>query len=130
MKLLLPILLWHVDGYHKLVRWRLVIHGGIDGYSRLITYLKVAPDNLSSTVLNAFLQAVQEFGFPSIVRMDRGGENIKVVRYMLNHVHCGPGRGIAITGQSTHNQWIERLYIMGAYLFSIHYCTHLRMFNY
>ena len=29
-----PNSLWHVDGNHKLVRWRLVIHGGIYGYSR------------------------------------------------------------------------------------------------
>ena len=25
--------LWHIDGHHSLVRWRFVIHGGIDGYS-------------------------------------------------------------------------------------------------
>ena len=24
--------LWHIDGYHKLIRWKIVIHGGIDGY--------------------------------------------------------------------------------------------------
>ena len=32
-----PNALWHLDGYHKLIRWRFVVHGGIDGYSRLIT---------------------------------------------------------------------------------------------
>ena len=37
--------LWHIDGYHKLIRWRYVIHGGIDGCSRLIMYLKVATNN-------------------------------------------------------------------------------------
>ena len=27
----MPNSLWHIDGYHKLIRWRIVIHGGIDG---------------------------------------------------------------------------------------------------
>ena len=40
-----PNSLWHIDGYHKLIHWRFVIHGGIDGYNRLITYLKVASNN-------------------------------------------------------------------------------------
>ena len=34
-----PNSLWHIDGHHSLIRWRFVIHGGIDGYSRYITYL-------------------------------------------------------------------------------------------
>ncbi len=53
-----PNSLWHVDGYHKLIRWRLVIHGCIDGYSRLVTYLKVSSNNLSSTVIDAFVEAI------------------------------------------------------------------------
>lgn len=28
-----PNSFWHVDGYHKLVKWKIVIHGGIDRYS-------------------------------------------------------------------------------------------------
>ena len=70
----------------------------------------MAPNNLATTALNAFLQAVREFGLPSHVRMDRGGENIEIVRYMLNHPERGPERGSAITGRSTHNQRIERLW--------------------
>ena len=31
-----PLYLWHVDGNHKLIRYRIVIHVGIDGYSRSI----------------------------------------------------------------------------------------------
>lgn len=27
-----PNALWHIDGHHCLIRWRLVIHGGIDGF--------------------------------------------------------------------------------------------------
>jgi len=29
-----PNAVWDIDGNHKLIRWRFVIHGGIDGYSR------------------------------------------------------------------------------------------------
>ena len=82
--------LWHIDGYHKLIRWRLVIHGGIDGYSRVPVYLKVASDNKAVTVFNAFLQAVELFGQPSCVRLDRGGENFLVGRFMLEHSERGP----------------------------------------
>ncbi|KAI6142839.1 hypothetical protein BKA82DRAFT_3928146, partial [Pisolithus tinctorius] len=27
-----PNALWHMDGHHKLVHWRIVVHGIIDGY--------------------------------------------------------------------------------------------------
>ena len=40
-----PNALWHIDGYHKLIRWQVVIHGGIDGYSQVPVYLKVASNN-------------------------------------------------------------------------------------
>ena len=29
-----PHALWHMDGHHKLIRWGLVVHGIVDGYSR------------------------------------------------------------------------------------------------
>ena len=29
-----PNYLWHIDGNHKMIRWGLVIHHGIDGFSR------------------------------------------------------------------------------------------------
>jgi hypothetical protein len=33
-----PNPLWHIDTNHKLIRWHFVIVGGIDGYSRLVTF--------------------------------------------------------------------------------------------
>jgi hypothetical protein len=32
-----PNSLWHCDGHHKLINWGIVIHGFIDGYSRLVS---------------------------------------------------------------------------------------------
>lgn len=45
-----PNALWHIDGNHKLIKWRLVIHGGIDGFSRVVTYLWCVNNNRSETV--------------------------------------------------------------------------------
>ncbi|KAG1902006.1 uncharacterized protein F5891DRAFT_949914, partial [Suillus fuscotomentosus] len=33
-----PNALWHMDGYHKLIRWGIIIHGIIDGYCCTVGY--------------------------------------------------------------------------------------------
>lgn len=56
----------------------MVFHGGIDGFSRLITFLYCSSNNLSCTVLELFIKGTQRYGFPSRVRSDHGLENVKV----------------------------------------------------
>ncbi len=89
-------------------RWRIVIHGGIDGYSRLIVFLHALNNNRSSTVINCFLIAVARYGVSSRVRTDHGGENNDVC--VMMNIFRGSERGSAIRGRSTHNQRIERLW--------------------
>uniref|UniRef100_A0A3B1K996 Integrase core domain-containing protein n=1 Tax=Astyanax mexicanus TaxID=7994 RepID=A0A3B1K996_ASTMX len=92
-----PNSLWHLDGKHKLIRWRIVIHGGIDGYSRLIVCLRASNNNRMS-----------KYGVPSRIRTDHGGENNSVC--LMMNIFRGPERGSALRGRSTHNQRIERLW--------------------
>ncbi|XP_041843875.1 uncharacterized protein LOC121641664 [Melanotaenia boesemani] len=103
-----PNSLWHIDGNHKLIRWRIVIHGGVDGYSRLVVFLHASNNNRSSTVLTSFINAVANYGVPSRVRTDRGGENNDV--WLMMNIFRGFDRGSALRGRSTHNQRIERLW--------------------
>ena len=75
--------------FPTVTRWQIVIHGGVDGYSRCITYLNCHNNNQAVTALGEFVVAVEKYGLPSRVRSDQGVENVDITRFMLNH----PDRG-------------------------------------
>ena len=99
---------WHLDSYHKLIHWRMVIHGAIDGFSRKILYLCCANNNKATSVVSYFSHAVNTFGLPDKIRSDKGGENVDVWRYVLHYHNMDPT--CIIVGSSTHNERIERLW--------------------
>lgn len=102
-----PNSLWHIDGHHKLIKWRFVVHGGIDGFSRTVVYLCCSTNNEASTVLASFIEAVSKYGLPDQVRSDCGGENVQVWQYMLEQHNS---ESAVLVGSSTHNERIERLW--------------------
>ena len=93
---------WHIDGNHKLFRWRFVVHAGIDGYSRMIIFMRCSTNNKANTVAECFIDAVQQFGWPSRTRLDYGKENVEVARLMVEHQ--GLNRSSHICGPSVRNQ--------------------------
>lgn len=97
-----PNSVWHLDGNHKLIHWRLVIHGAIDGYSRTITFLKCSDNNRATTVLEGYKEGVSTYGLPNSVRTDHGRENVNVWRFMYA-AHDNDLSSV-ITGSSTHNE--------------------------
>ena len=91
-----------------MIRWRLTVHGGIDGYSRVIIYLKCSSNIRATTIYESFLGAVAVYHLPSRVRSDQGGENTLVAQHMIER--RGADRNSMIVGSSVHNQRIERLW--------------------
>ena len=91
-------------------RWRVVIHGGIDGFSRVPVYLKCSATNSAQKVREYFVEAVATFGLPRRVRSDMGGENIGVAQFMWSQPHDSFYSTRMIMGRSVHNQRIERLW--------------------
>ena len=59
--------------------------------------LHASSNNLASTVLAVFLEAVVQWGVPSRVRGDRGGENVEVAVWMI--MYRGPNRASFMWGR-------------------------------
>ena len=87
----------------------LLIHGCIDGYSRRDIFLECSNNNLSQTMLNLFIDAIQNDGvrWPSRIRVDYGVENELVCDPMVEK--RGKGCCNFIARPSTRNQRIARL---------------------
>lgn len=86
-----------MTGFLGLIRYKIVIHCIIDGYSRFVLGIRVHNNNRGASVLQLFMDAIALYGRPSRVRGDHGVENIEVAIYM-EEVN-GSGRGSFIWGR-------------------------------
>jgi hypothetical protein len=70
----------HIDGWDKLKPYGLSVHGGIDGFSRRILWLRVCESNKNPAyIADFYLNYLQEInGVPKLVCADLGTENCLV----------------------------------------------------
>lgn len=109
-----PNYLHHVDGWDKLKRYGLCVHGCIDGFSRRLMWLEGSSTNNDPFVVCQYYvrSALQVNGVPTVVRADRGTENVnmELIQTLLRNEH-GDVRGLLnstfLYGRSTSNQRIE-----------------------
>lgn len=93
--------------FKGLIHWGIVIHGFIDGYSRLITGLCASNNNSAQTVFDVFINAAQVYGIPSRMWGDHGTENLVVALYM-EEVR-GLRRGSYICGRFVNPYLLSRM---------------------
>ena len=80
-----------------MIRWKIVIHGFIDGKMRFVVGLRAHNNNRAQIVLHFFLDIILTHGCPSQVRGDHGVENVRVADYMEEKM--GANRGSYIWGR-------------------------------
>lgn len=83
--------------FSGLIRWKIVLHAFIDGFSRLVTGIRASNNNRAQTVLDLFNDIVEVFGMPSRGRGDHGIENLLVAACM--EAARGVERGSYIWGR-------------------------------
>ena len=73
-------------------------------------FLQCSNTNESARVLSLFREAVDVYGLPSRICIDKGGENSDIAMFLLTRPLRGPGRSTVIAGKSVHNQRRERMW--------------------
>jgi hypothetical protein len=107
-----PSRVWSVDGHDKLAEYGFQIYGIIDAFSRYVLDIYVGISNRTQvSIQKFFLGCVRQFGFPKLVRSDKGMETLMmcVCQLLLRREDKPdlPFHKAYIFGPSTKNQRIE-----------------------
>ena len=65
-----------------LIRWKIVTHAFIDGFSQFVTGIQAGNNNCAETVYKLFLDLVDVHGLPSYIHGDHGIENLLVTAHI------------------------------------------------
>ena len=107
-----PSRVWSVDGHDKLSEYGFQIYAIIDAFSRYVIDIYVGISNRTQVAIQKFfLQCVRQFGFPKLIRSDKGMETLMmcVCQLLLRREEKPdlPFHKAYIFGPSTKNQRIE-----------------------
>ena len=100
---------WHWNGYDKMKQYGFPIHGGVDGFSRKILWLKVVRSNKNPIVPAAlYLRAIKQQGLcPNLLKTDWWSENrdIAAVPCFLTGSNLSHIYGASYANQRIENWW-------------------------
>lgn len=108
-----PNATWHIDGYDKLARYGVYIHGCVDGFSRRIMWMHAYYTNKNPKVIAGYFldSVVQNNICPQRIRSDRGTENVDIEQLQKFFRRHGAdkyaGEFSFLYGTSVNNQRIE-----------------------
>ncbi|XP_065831019.1 uncharacterized protein [Oscarella lobularis] len=128
-----PNFTWHVDGYDNLKRFGFLIHGGIDGFSRRLMWLRlVGSNNNPLHIADLFLDCVfLNRCCPAVVRSDYGTENTllsKMQMMLRDEGNDGLAGGRSHQfGKSAFNQRIESFWLQLSRTFTLYWSDQLQV---
>ena len=111
-----PNSVWHIDGYDKLSRYGVSIHGCVDGYSPKIIWLQAGVTNRQPDVIATYyIEAIRYCEvYHQRVRADVGTENVHVEQIhkflRRNDRDQYAGERSFMYGKSVNNQRIESMW--------------------
>ena len=78
-------------GTTGLIRWKIVVHGFIDGYTRFVVGIRAHNNNRAQTVDDLLVEIACEHGYPCRLRGDHGVENVMAADRMeqVRGPNCG-----------------------------------------